>query len=407
MKKLQFLIALALFSTLLQAQQPPIKISWTGELNCGYCQLDSVIVTKKATGEQVVFRYPDTVLMYSGDVRITPPRQEQEMGLKTYPNPFPDKAVVEFSLVQAGAAELVVYDMLGREVIRQHNVLEKGTHRFSVDLPNGMYSLSLQTETGKQSVRLLSQGSETTAPQIVYAGNNTPLPPLEGGIASSTNAAKSPFEGGKGDVLNGGLPQKSDNLPFQYGDTLVLQGFISDEDAFQYKKTQEVTLTGDALVTFAFFNELAYIDTVEFTAIETFMNLDCKKILPCYYYSSVPLANDYRFVYSPNAIPANFLLVTTQVQLDSLFACADTLTPPDVDFEQQTLLLVKWYLPRFPAGISNISFSLTQLCNEHFILQADIFPDNGGDCTDFAWMLLINRPLSKEQISTIINFKNR
>jgi hypothetical protein len=404
MKKLQFLIALALFSTMLQAQQPPIKISWTGELNCGYCQLDSVVVTKKATGEQVVFRYPDTVLMYSGDVRITPPRQEQEMGLKTYPNPFSDKAVVEFSLVQAGAAELVVYDMLGREVVRQRNILEKGTHRFSVDLPNGMYSLSLQTETGKQSVRLLSEGGETTAPQIVYA-STSPNP-------SKRGEEPPPFGGNEGG-LNipsfggawGGLPQKSDALPFQYGDELILQGFISDSNVFQYKVAQTITLTEDTAVTFAF---ISMVDTVDIVVIELDKSYCCYDSVP--YLPFTPETDISEDIWIGDsawniAITSNdFLFITTQAQLDSLFACTNSVTPPIVDFEKQCLLLAKGFIPSLVINRSPLSF--IQLYDGHFILQADMTLATYWVARDFSCMVLINRPLSKEQISMRINFKH-
>ena len=231
------------------------------------------------------------------------------------------------------------------------------------------------------------KSSKNTSPNPSKRGEHTTPNFFEGEKAPSL------LERAGGEVK---IPQKSDTLPFQYGDTLVLQGFISDEDAFQYKKTHEITLTEDTLVTFAFFNELAYIDTVEITLIE--FSDGFRGISPCYY--PVEAEDIWR-----NNELANFLLITTQSQLDSLFACADTLTPPDVDFEKQTLLLAKGGLPYFPGAISHFSFSLSQLCDGNFILQAGTFLGGGEMLGVASWMISTNRALSKEQISVIIKYK--
>ena len=66
MKRLKFLAASLLCSTAMMAQ-PPVKISWAGELNCERCLLDSVVVTNKSSGEKLVFYYPDTVLVCGED----------------------------------------------------------------------------------------------------------------------------------------------------------------------------------------------------------------------------------------------------------------------------------------------------------------------------------------------------
>jgi len=70
MKKLHFLAAILLFSSAIKSQ-PTVKITWSGELNCEYYPLDSVIVTNKSNGKTAVFYYPaDTMLVYGGDVGI-------------------------------------------------------------------------------------------------------------------------------------------------------------------------------------------------------------------------------------------------------------------------------------------------------------------------------------------------
>jgi len=414
MKKLVVLIASVLFVSVLNAQQSPVKISWTGELNCEYCQLDSVVVTNKTNGERVVFYYPDTVLLL-GDVSVTPIELEAETSLKTYPNPFSDKVIAEFSLAQSGEVDISVCDMLGREVIRQRHLLERGTHRFELALPEGMYSLSLQTATRTQSVRLLSESRKNAAPQIAYAGMSPHPDPLQ------RRGSNSPFEGGRGlsespsfGGNKGGLSQKSnDDLPFNYGDVLVLQGFIGDTNTFQYKITQEVTLTEDAHVIFAF---LSIIERPEVTEIEFFPTDPgyhdcsyrcCYVPAPMIHYYSSNNGNDQEWIERTYWLllvetTDSFLLITTQAQLDSIFACDSTFAPPAVDFEQQCLLLAKGTTPTRPSRIPPLS--LIYLSDGHFILQTEMRLSGSYLWGAFNWMVLINKPLSKEQIRVRIIF---
>jgi len=230
MKKNLYVIAVFLLCKIaVYGQQSAVKIIWTANLDWEYCQLDSVIVTNQSN-ERVVFYYPDTVLECFGSEVVISPKLEAETSLKIYPNPFSDKVQIEFSLVQSSKTELTIYDMLGKEIVRKNCVLEKGTHRFQISLPNGVYTLSLQTAVGVQSARLLSEGSKSTVPQIVSAGkvsDAVPKPPKR---------------------------QKSGELPFKYGDTLVLQGFISNSNTYQIPNTHTVILTNNANILFDFYS---------------------------------------------------------------------------------------------------------------------------------------------------------
>jgi hypothetical protein len=184
---LKVTITAMLFSSAVSAQ-PPVRLSWAGELNCEYYPLDSVVVTNKATGEKVVFYYPDTSYTTYSDVAVNPVPLDAETRLKTYPNPFSDKVQAEFSLAQKGEADLAVYDVLGREIVRKVCVLERGTHVFNLSLPQGAYTLHLQTAEGKQSARLLSEAKGNAPPQIAYASTaptlreTPPYPPRGGNI---------------------------------------------------------------------------------------------------------------------------------------------------------------------------------------------------------------------------------
>ena len=378
MMKLKVVVVSMLFSTALYAQ-PPTRISWAGELNGKHCPLDSVIVTNKSSGEKLVFYYPDTVLMYGDNVGIKPIKQETETGLKIYPNPFADHTQVDFSLAYPGEVDMTVYDFLGREIIRQSRVLEKGTHRFKISLPQGIYNLNLQTAEGTQSARLISEGKESVVPLIIPLATSPPV------VDISRKAHKS----------------NDTEFPFNYGDTLMIQGFISESDVFQYKHVHIVPLTEDAHITFAFFN---IVDTIWIELL--------KGPYSCLYDSdSVPFImpggddddswwwDGEQFVGS--VILNDFLFVNTQSQLDSVFACANSI--PDIDFEQQTLLLAKGHTI-VNGGISLPS--IIQIYDGHFILQAKMSLTGSYVIDPIFWAILIHKPLSKEQISIQIIYKD-
>ena len=375
MKRLHFLTAVVLLSSAMKAQ-PPVRLSWSGELNCTYCPLDSVVVTNQSNGEKFVFRYPDTVLVYGNDVGITPIKSEAETSLKTYPNPFSDKVQAEFSLSQSETVDMAVYDVQGREIVRQQSILEKGTHRFNLRLPYGMYILHLQTAAGSQSVRLLSENNETTTPQIVYAGTV----PIMADIPKKVRKA-------------------NDGFPFKYGDTLVMQGFVSDSGVFQYKEEHIITLTEDTHVTFAFFDELAFVDTSGIIIIDSLLySKDSPYGIPCYYYPIYqPELYDYH---------GKFTIINTQSDLDSLFACDNSLVPPVIDFSCQSLILVCGISPNVISGAKYISFSFIKNCNGDYVIKMDIGYGALTAEDEFYWTVVVNEVIeNKEEVKLIIKYK--
>jgi len=71
---------------------------------------------------------------------------------QNFPNPFNRSSTIRFSLTQPGFVSLVVYDMLGREVVRLVEAdLDQGGHsvRISSDaIASGAYMYRLRTRTG-------------------------------------------------------------------------------------------------------------------------------------------------------------------------------------------------------------------------------------------------------------------
>jgi hypothetical protein len=79
------------------------------------------------------------------------------------PNPTGDRTVLSFSMAQTGPVQLAVYNTMGALValpIELPEILEKGNYQVEIpseQLPTGMYFLTLQSATGRQTVRLMKQ----------------------------------------------------------------------------------------------------------------------------------------------------------------------------------------------------------------------------------------------------------
>ena len=62
--------------------------------------------------------------------------------MQNYPNPFNPNTTIYYALPEAGSVELVIYDVLGNEVMKYSEHQEAGYHKFEFDganLPSGIY----------------------------------------------------------------------------------------------------------------------------------------------------------------------------------------------------------------------------------------------------------------------------
>jgi len=193
-------------------------------------------------------------------------------------------------------------------------------------------------------------------------------------------------------VYTNGKIEIGKNILFQYGDILIMQGFISGKDAFQYKKEHRILLMEDTLIVFAFFDEQAFVDTSEITIIESFSGGGIR----CYYNgwgTYNPLDCEWGY----------FLIINTQSHLDSLFACNSLLVPPIVDFSSQSLVLMRGWTPDL---VGPGTFSFIKNCSEDYVIQIDIFFHGAQTApSTYFWMVIVNEVIqSKEQVKLIINY---
>jgi hypothetical protein len=92
----------------------------------------------------------------SGDNAIT----ASGNGLKVYPNPANETAIVEFGTAKAGVYTLQVEDAAGRVLFTKHDVASAGKNTFQIDVSRfaqGMYEVTIIDDTGKQTTKLSKQ----------------------------------------------------------------------------------------------------------------------------------------------------------------------------------------------------------------------------------------------------------
>ncbi|MGK7368684.1 MAG: T9SS type A sorting domain-containing protein, partial [Candidatus Halalkalibacterium sp. M3_1C_030] len=105
----------------------------------------------------------NSALLISEDGRVeenTDPDLPAQVRLRqNYPNPFNPATVINYSLPKDGEASMIIYDMLGREVVTLFTGPQKaGTYDLRFDgsnLSSGIYIYRLKAE-GKVLTRMLT-----------------------------------------------------------------------------------------------------------------------------------------------------------------------------------------------------------------------------------------------------------
>jgi hypothetical protein len=87
------------------------------------------------------------------------PTLPTDFSMIAYPNPFNSTTILSFTLDRASHADLLIFDVLGRQV-RQNSLqtLSPGTHRVSIDaneLASGSYWVQLKTNNSSETTRVL------------------------------------------------------------------------------------------------------------------------------------------------------------------------------------------------------------------------------------------------------------
>lgn len=133
-------------------------VSATGEVLIGSSEGEDI---QAASGFVVVLqRVQSTVAVDETDA----PLPATYALYQNYPNPFNPSTTLRFDLPMATDVRIVVYDLLGREVVRlvdqrleagYHQLVWNGRDRSGRELPTGMYIVLMNTPEFTKSVKMV------------------------------------------------------------------------------------------------------------------------------------------------------------------------------------------------------------------------------------------------------------
>ncbi len=168
MKKILFFSALALLSTIISAQDYQISFAILGD---DETLLDSVVVHNVDQGNMITIRGNEILHLVSSTTGLTTSKASKGR-IKVYPNPFSDRATIEFQNDNQGVVQLSLFDMAGKLVAQKRLFHAAGkTIAELKGVPMGAYVIQIDTETSIFSEVILSNVISGKNPEIIFKGS--------------------------------------------------------------------------------------------------------------------------------------------------------------------------------------------------------------------------------------------
>lgn len=160
--KTMLLATVLFFEVSVFSQKPTLELTFTAVDNASYVQIDSIKVMNRTQGGDTVLYYPDTVLVLNYQVGITEISNDKK-GLQVfqnYPNPVEDQTTITLYVPGKDKVDLMITDLLGRQVIHTGHVLHKGYHsfRFTPGIGN-LFFFTAQWKGHSGSIKVLHSAS--------------------------------------------------------------------------------------------------------------------------------------------------------------------------------------------------------------------------------------------------------
>jgi len=92
--------------------------------------------------------------------------------MKIYPNPMLGQAELSFYAKKTGDAQLIIFDISGKEVLLIRDIILQGIHRYQITgLKQGIYSVNISGENYLYTSKLISQNTKQSKAKIEYLGS--------------------------------------------------------------------------------------------------------------------------------------------------------------------------------------------------------------------------------------------
>ena len=207
MKKILLFSALALLSTIISAQDYQISFAILGD---DETPLDSVVVHNFDQGKTITIRGNDILHLVASITGLTTLNASKGR-IEVYPNPFSDRATVEFQNDKQGVVQLSLFDMAG-ELVAQNRLFYAAGKTIAElrGVPMGAYVIQIDTETSILSEVILSNVVSGKNPEIIFKGS-------ENDAAASVPILKS--SDSTGELIE---------MQYNVGDTLSLTAYLGN-----------------------------------------------------------------------------------------------------------------------------------------------------------------------------------
>jgi uncharacterized protein (TIGR02145 family) len=165
----KFIFLIALFCTLrANAQDYLITFEGNGASN----SLSNVRVENLARGTDLILNGSD-VLHLLGNTTTGIGDINKEPGIKIYPNPMVENAIIEIYPPDAGDAVVTVYDLAGRQLSRNRSYLDNSRQEFNISgLGKGLYIINVSSSNYQFSGKLICNKEFSTVIRLEKISNN-------------------------------------------------------------------------------------------------------------------------------------------------------------------------------------------------------------------------------------------
>jgi uncharacterized protein (TIGR02145 family) len=212
--------------------QNTIDLTFTAVDYAAYVQLDSIKVMNRTQGGDTVLYWPDTVLSfnYVGVPEISNENNTFKI-LQNYPNPVDDKTTLSLYVPEKDKVSIIVADIIGRVIVQNERVLDKGEHSFRFTPGNeNMYFFIVRWKGVSSSIKIVSLSSNGGDCSLIYLGGEPAAPFLKASEATQEFT----FSPGdqllyfcNADTLQSGIldsPEESTTYTFQFATNIPCPG---------------------------------------------------------------------------------------------------------------------------------------------------------------------------------------
>ena len=156
------MLLIATFFVINTAFSQSVTLKFTGrDASNHYVQLNRVVITNLTKGWQENIFWPDTILSLQNGTGIDESMSGTGFVLsQNTPNPFNGQTEVTLFAENGGETTLAIYDLYGRLVASKKQLVEKGHHRFKIQLATAQgYLLTASCNGQQSSIKMVNNGS--------------------------------------------------------------------------------------------------------------------------------------------------------------------------------------------------------------------------------------------------------